>query len=354
MSSIAFITGITGQDGSYLSELLLEKGYKVYGIVRRNSMVFNYTRLEHIKEKLHLRYGDLTDGSSLNAIINEIVSTNPGFERLEVYNLGAQSHVQISFENPDYTSQVDALGTLKLLESIRALAPDIRKKIRFYQAGTSEMFGKVLETPQRETTPFNPQSPYACAKVYSHFLVKNYREGYDLFACNGIGNNHESPRRGDNFVTKKIVNAVKKFQELKEKAPNQYLTTDFVLSLGNIYSKRDWGHAKDYVKGMWLMLQHAKPDDYVLATGETHTVKDFIERCFHKIGIAIKWTGVDIDEHGYDPITGKILVKIDEKYFRPCEVDILLGDPTKIETVLGWRREYDTLDRLIDSMFYEK
>ena len=343
---IAFITGITGQDGSYLAELLIEKGYKVYGIVRRTSLLYSHTRLDHIRDKLILEYGDLSDGSSLTNYITKMTRENEGFEVFEIYNLGAQSHVMISFEIPEYTSLIDGLGTLKLLEAIRTLPPDIIKKTKFYQAGTSEMFGAVLEKPQKETTPFNPQSPYACAKVYSHYLVNNYRDAYDLFACNGILFNHESPRRGENFVTMKVVNSVKKIveQELVNKS-------DYVLKLGNIDSKRDWGHSKDYVYGMWLMLQQDKPDNYVLATGKTYTVRDFIERCFAKVGKEIVWTGEGVEEVGREKSSGKILVKIDEKYFRPCEVDILLGNPEKAIQKLGWHRDYDTLDKLIKDMF---
>lgn len=341
---IAFVTGITGQDGSYLAELLIEKGYKVYGIVRRTSLLYSHTRLDNIRDKLILEYGDLSDGSSLTNYITKITRENEGFEVFEIYNLAAQSHVQISFEIPEYTSLIDGLGTLKLLEAIRTLPSDIIKKTKFYQAGTSEMFGAVLEKPQKETTPFNPQSPYACAKVYSHYLVNNYRDAYDLFACNGILFNHETPRRGENFVTMKVVNGVKKIveQELVNKS-------DYVLKLGNIDSMRDWGHGKDYVYGMWLMLQQDKPDNYVLATGKTYTVRDFIERCFAKVGKEIVWEGEGVNEVGREKSSGKILVKIDEKYFRPCEVDFLLGDATKAETELGWTREYD-LDGLIDDM----
>ena len=346
MSKIAFITGVTGQDGSYLAELLIEKGYKVYGIVRRTSLLYSHTRLDHIRDKLILEYGDLSDGSSLTNYITKMTRENEGFEVFEIYNLAAQSHVQISFEIPEYTSLIDGLGTLKVLEAIRTLPADIRKKTKFYQAGTSEMFGDVLEKPQKETTPFNPQSPYACAKVYSHYLVNNYRDGYNLFACNGILFNHESPRRGENFVTMKIVNGVKKIVE-QEKTMNN---PDYVLKLGNIDSKRDWGHSKDYVYGMWLMLQQEKPDNYVLATGKTYTVRDFVERCFAKVGKEIIWSGEGVNEIGREKSTGKILVKIDEKYFRPCEVEFLLGDATKAEEQLGWKREYD-LDKLIDDMF---
>jgi GDPmannose 4,6-dehydratase len=347
MEKLAFITGITGQDGSYLSELLLENNYKVYGIVRRNSSVFNYERIDHIKDKLILKYGDLTDGSSLVTIINEIISTNPDFKVLEIYNLGAQSHVQISFEIPEYTSLVDGVGTLKLLEAIRSLSQEYQDKIRFYQASTSEMFGEVLETPQKETTPFNPQSPYACAKVYSHFLIKNYREGYNMFACSGILFNHESPRRGDNFVTKKITNFVKVIKDMRE---NNNANPVPVLKLGNLNSKRDWGHAKDYVQGMWLMLQEDKPDDYILAMGKTYSVREFVDKAFKKIGINIEWNGENDTEVGKDRETKQVLIEVDKKYFRPCEVDLLLGDATKAKTKLDWQPEYDSIDKLIDSM----
>jgi GDPmannose 4,6-dehydratase len=339
MTKIAFITGITGQDGSYMAELLIEKGYKIYGIVRRTSLVYTSTRLDHIRDKLNLEYGDLTDGSSLTNIIHKIIQENVGFEVLEIYNLAAQSHVKISFEIPEYTSLVDGIGTLKLLEIIRTIPKETRNKIRFYQAGTSEMYGEVLETPQTELTPFNPQSPYACAKVYSHFLVKNYREGYGLHACNGILFNHESPRRGANFVTAKIINGIKDIK--LGKIP--------YLLLGNIDSKRDWGHSKDYVYGMWLMLQQDYSDDYVLATGTTTSVRDFIERCFLKAGIEIEWDGKGLEETGIDKHTGSIVVRIDEKYFRPCEVELLLGDASKAREKLGWKLNYD-LDALIDDM----
>ena len=339
---LSFITGITGQDGSYLAELLLDKGYKVFGIVRRTSLLFSKTRIDHIRDNLNLQYGDMSDGSSLTNILTNIVKEHPDFEVFEIYNLAAQSHVKISFEIPEYTSIIDGVGTLKILEAIRTFSNDIQKKIRFYQAGTSEMYGKVLETPQKETTPFNPQSPYACAKVYSHFLVKNYREGYNMFACNGILFNHESPRRGENFVTMKIVNGVKRIINEWE--------SEYVLTLGNIESKRDWGHSKDYVKGMWLMLQQEKPEDYVLATGETYSVKTFIEKSFKKFNINIKWSLSGLDEKGYDEKSGRLLVKISEKYFRPCEVDLLLGDSSKAVKELGWKREFN-LDSLIDDMF---
>lgn len=344
MTKLAFITGITGQDGSYLAELLLEKGYQVYGIVRRTSLLYSHTRLQLIREKINLEYGDLSDGSSLTNYMTNIIRENEGFEVFEIYNLAAQSHVKISFDIPEYTSIIDGLGTLKILEAIRTFPRDIQAKTKFYQAGTSEMFGEVLENPQKESTPFNPQSPYACAKVYSHYLVNNYRDAYGLYACNGILFNHESPRRGENFVTMKVVNGVKKIVQQE-----QDHTSDYVLTLGNIDSKRDWGHSKDYVYGMWLMLQPDKPDNYVLATGETYTVRDFIERCFAKVGKQIVWSGEGVDEVGRDQSSGKLLVKIDKKYFRPCEVEFLLGDATKAETQLGWTRQYD-LDRLIDDM----
>jgi GDPmannose 4,6-dehydratase len=337
---IAFITGITGQDGSYLAELLLEKEYKVYGIVRRTSLLYSHTRLDHIRDKLILEYGDMSDGSALTQLITKIVKENPELKRFEIYNMAAQSHVKISFEIPEYTSLVDGIGTLKILEAIRALPDEVQKKTRFYQAGTSEMYGAVLEVPQTEKTPFNPQSPYACAKVFSHYIVKNYREGYGLYACNGILFNHESPRRGENFVTMKIVNGVKDIVAGKRDC----------IRLGNINSKRDWGHSKDYVRGMWLMLQQDKADDYVLATGETISVRRFIEKCFLKVGKEIEWVGEGVKEEGREKRTGEILVRIDKKYFRPCEVDLLLGDPTKAQERLGWQRSYN-LDGLINNMF---
>ena len=340
MVKLAFITGITGQDGSYLAELLLDKSYKVYGIVRRTSLVYSYSRIDHIRSKLNLEYGDLTDGSSITNIIHKIINENSNFEVLEIYNLAAQSHVKISFEIPEYTSLVDGIGTLKLLEAVRILPLEIQSKIKFYQAGTSEMYGEVRETPQNENTPFNPQSPYACAKVYSHFLVKNYREGYGLYACNGILFNHESKRRGANFVTAKIINGVKDI--MKGKIP--------FLQLGNIHSKRDWGHSKDYVEGMWLMLQQEKPDDYVLATGVTTTVKEFIEKAFKYVNIEIEWEGEGEEECGINKEDRTTLVVIDKKYFRPCEVDLLLGDPSKAREKLGWKLNYD-LDGLIKDMF---
>jgi GDPmannose 4,6-dehydratase len=338
----AFITGITGQDGSYLAELLLEKNYKVYGIVRRTSLLYSHTRLDHIRDKLHLSYGDLTDGSSMQQLLSKIVQeSGEDLKVLEVYNLGAQSHVAVSFENAEYTALVDAIGPLKLLEAIRSFPKKTRDKIRYYQAGTSEMFGEVLEKPQTEDTPFNPVSPYACAKVYAHSITKNYRDGYQLFACNGILFNHESPRRGRNFVTMKIVNAIKNIVSGKQES----------VLLGNIDSMRDWGHSKDYVYGMWLMLQQDTPDDYVLATGKTTSVRSFIEKAFKHVGMEIVWNGkTGLDEEGIDKDTGKVVVKIDEKYFRPCEVEYLLGVPSKAKEKMGWEHRYD-LDGLIRDMF---
>ncbi len=337
---IAFITGITGQDGSYLTELLLEKNYKIYGIVRRTSLLYTYTRLDHIRSKINLKYGDMTDSSCLSNYINEIINNNKNFEVMEIYNLAAQSHVRISFEIPEYTADVDGLGTMRILEIIRTLPEEIRNKIRFYQAGTSEMYGKVLKTPQSETTPFNPVSPYAAAKLYAYYMTKIYREGYGLYSVNGILFNHESPRRGENFVTMKIVNRVKSI----------FSGENTFLELGNIDSKRDWGHAKDYVKGMWLMLQQDKPKDYVLATGETYTVRKFVELAFKFKGYDITWEGEGLNEIGKDQ-DGIIRIKINEKYYRPCEVDLLLGDPSKAVSELGWIRKFDSLEKLIEDMF---
>ena len=340
MVKLAFITGITGQDGSYLAELLLGKGYKVFGIVRRTSLLYSYTRLDHIRPKLKLRYGDLSDSAGLSNYIHEIVRENQGFTILEIYNLAAQSHVKISFEIPEYTADIDGIGTMRLLEIIRTLDPGIRNKVRFYQAGTSEMYGKVLETPQSETTPFNPISPYAAAKLYAYYMTKIYREGYGLYTTNGILFNHESPRRGSNFLTMKVINGIKDIISDKK----------VWIELGNLDSKRDWGHAKDYVKGMWLMLQQDKPDDYVLATGKTYTVREFIERAFAFKGYKIHWEGEGLKEVGVDQ-NDIIRVTINAKYYRPCEVDLLLGDASKAEKELGWKREFDTLDKLIEDMF---
>jgi len=323
-----------------LAELLLEKGYKVYGIVRRTSLLYSYTRLDHIRTKLTLRYGDLSDSAGLSNYIHEIIRENQDFDRLEIYNLAAQSHVKISFEIPEYTADIDGIGTMRLLEIIRTLDPGIRNKVRFYQAGTSEMYGKVLETPQSETTPFNPISPYAAAKLYAYYMTKIYREGYGLYTTNGILFNHESPRRGANFLTMKVVNGIKDIISDKK----------VWIELGNLDSKRDWGHAKDYVQGMWLMLQQDKPDDYVLATGKTYTVREFIERAFAFKGYKIHWEGEGLKEVGVDQ-NDIIRVTINAKYYRPCEVDLLLGDAKKAEKELGWKREFDTVDKLIEDMF---
>jgi GDPmannose 4,6-dehydratase len=340
MTKIAFITGITGQDGSYLAELLLKKKYKVYGIVRRNSILFNYKRIEHLREKIILKYGDMTDGMGLSNFINEIINENKDFERFEIYNLAAQSHVQVSFEIPQYTTDVDGVGVLRLLEIIKNLPTDIKDKTRFYQAGTSEMYGKVLEVPQNETTPFNPISPYAAAKLYGYYLVRTYRDGYNLFATNGILFNHESSRRGAHFVTMKIVNGIKDILTEKKE----------LIELGNIDSMRDWGHTKDYVKGMWLMLQHDKPDDFVLATGEMYSVRTFIEKAFAYKKLLITWVGNGLEEVGIDQ-NGITRIKINPKFYRPCEVELLLGNPEKAQKILGWKRDYDTLDKLIVEMF---
>ena len=340
MSKLAFITGITGQDGSYLAELLIEKGYKIYGIVRRTSLLYSHTRLDDIRDKLNLTYGDLTDNAGLTTYIRSIIDENDNYEVFEIYNLAAQSHVGISFQLPEYTSDVDGLGVLRLLEIIKNLKPEHRCKIKFYQACTSELYGKVLETPQNENTPFNPVSPYAAAKQYGYQITKIYREAYNLFAVNGILFNHESPRRGENFVTMKIVNGVKDIISGKRE----------YISLGNLDSKRDWGHAKDYVNGMWLMMQQEQPFDYVLSTGKTYSVREFVERCFTYKGYNIRWEGNGLEEVGLDD-NNVVRIKISERFFRPCEVDLLLGDCSKAEQQLGWVKEFDTLDKLIIDMF---
>lgn len=317
----ALITGITGQDGSYLAELLLEKGYEVHGIIRRAS-TFNTIRLESIYQdphvpdaKLKLHYGDLTDSSNLFRLIEKI-------EPDEIYNLGAQSHVRVSFDMPEFTGNVDALGTVRLLEAIR----ETRIKTRIYQASSSEMFGKIQETPQKETTPFYPRSPYGVAKVYAYWITVNYRESYGLFASNGILFNHESPRRGETFVTRKITRGLSRIKAGIEN----------MLYLGNLDAKRDWGYAKDYVEGMWLMLQQPQPDDFVLATGETHSVREFVEEAGRHLGMDIHWSGKGLEEKGTDAITGKDIIAIDDKYFRPAEVDLLIGDANKAKNKLGW------------------
>lgn len=337
MTKVAFITGITGQDGSYLAELLLAKGYKVWGIIRRSSNI-NTQRIEHIFSDLNLRYGDLTDSSNLLNILMEIKNTYPEMNMLEVYNLGAMSHVKISFEMPEYTCDVDAMGTLRLLESIRTSGIPL-EKIRFYQASTSEMFGKVVEIPQKETTPFYPRSPYGVAKLYSYWITKNYRESYGMFACSGILFNHESPRRGHNFVTRKITIALGNIVNGKQDK----------LVLGNINSLRDWGHAKDYVEGMWRMLQTEVPDDYILSTNEYHSVREFVEKSFALKGFNIKWKGEGLNEIGYDSNTERELIFISEKYFRPAEVDELLGDSTKAKNELGWKPQH-SFDELVQEM----
>lgn len=328
----ALITGITGQDGSFLAEFLLEKGYDVHGIIRRAS-ISNTARIDHLIEEQHitLHEGDLTDTSSLVRIIGLVQPD-------EIYNLAAQSHVQCSFDVPEYSGEVDAIGVLRLLESIRILG--LTKKCRLYQASTSELFGKVEEIPQKETTPFHPYSPYAVAKQYGFWIVKEYREAYDMFAVNGILFNHESERRGENFVTRKITRAVSRIAYgLQEK-----------LYLGNMDSLRDWGYAKDYVECMWLMLQQEEPEDFVIATGEQHTVRDFVERAFKRTGKTIIWEGAGKDEKGRDSQSGEILVEIDERWFRPTDVDNLLGDPTKAKTVLGWNPQKTTYEELINIM----
>ena len=325
MVKVALITGITGQDGSYLSELLLEKDYDVWGIIRRSSNI-NTIRIEHIFSKLTLRYGDLTDASSMLNILNEIKNTyKDTIDMLEIYNLAAMSHVKVSFEMPEYTCNVDASGTLRLLETIRTCDID-PKKIRFYQASTSELYGKVVEVPQSETTPFYPRSPYGVAKLYGFWITKNYREAYDLYACSGILFNHESPRRTHNFVTRKITMGLGKILRGEQEK----------LYLGNLNSLRDWGHAKDYVRGMWLILQQDKPDDYVLSTNEYHSVREFVEKSFALRGFDIHWRGDGVNEVGYDAKTGRELVCVSDKYFRPTEVEELLGDSTKARTELGW------------------
>jgi len=338
MPKVALITGITGQDGSYLTELLLEKNYHVWGLIRRSSLI-NTTRIDHLFDKLCLRYGDLTDGINLMNIFNEIKHTySENLEVLEVYNLAAMSHVKVSFEMPEYTGNVDGLGTLRMLEAIRNCGIP-NHKVRFYQASTSELYGKVIEVPQTEKTPFYPRSPYGVAKLYGYWITKNYRESYNMYACSGILFNHESPRRGHNFVTRKITMALGNIIKGKQDK----------LVLGNIDSLRDWGHAKDYVYGMWLILQKDTPEDYVLSTNEYHSVREFVEKAFGLKGFTIKWKGEGVNEIGYDEKTGKELIFISEKYFRPAEVDELLGDSTKARTELGWNVKY-TFDDLVKEM----
>lgn len=318
----AIISGITGQDGSYLAEFLLNKGYFVHGIKRRSSS-FNTERIDHLydNKNFKLHYGDLTDSTNLIRIIQEVQPD-------EIYNLGAQSHVKVSFETPEYTANSDALGTLRILEAIRILK--LENKTKFYQASTSEMFGKVQEVPQKETTPFYPRSPYGVAKLYAHWITVNYRESYGMFCCSGILFNHESPVRGETFVTRKITQAVSKI----------HLGLQDKLKLGNLDAERDWGHAKDYVEGMWLMLQQERPDDYILSTGKKISVRYFVEMAFKYIGINLKWVGSGLDEKGIDSETGDVLVEISPEYFRPTEVDELLGDSSKARKILGWNPKY--------------
>lgn len=335
----ALITGITGQDGSYLAELLLEKGYEVHGMKRRASS-FNSSRIDHLYQDVHnkesrfkLHYGDLTDSSNIIRLLQEIQPD-------EVYNLAAQSHVKVSFDCPEYTANADGLGTLRILEAIKILG--LEKKTKFYQASTSELYGLVQETPQKETTPFYPRSPYACAKLYAYWICVNYREAYGIYACNGILFNHESPRRGETFVTRKITRAAVRIK----------LGIEDKLYLGNLSSKRDWGHAKDYVEGMWRILQQDKPQDYVLATGVTTTIRDFCKMTFAELGMDIEFKGEGINEVGIDKATGRVIIEVDPRYFRPTEVDLLLGDSTKARTELGWKPKYD-LQALIKEMVSE-
>ncbi len=332
MGKVALITGITGQDGSFLAEFLLEKGYEVHGIIRRASLS-NTGRIDHLLEKdlIKLHEGDMTDSVSLIRVISE---TQPD----EIYNLAAQSHVQISFEVPEYSGNVDALGVLRILEAVRMLG--LTRKTKIYQASTSELFGKIVESPQKETTPFYPYSPYAAAKQYGYWIVKEYRSAYGMFAVNGILFNHESERRGENFVTRKITLAAGRIAEGLQDH----------LELGNLNSLRDWGYAKDYVECMWLMMQQEEPDDFVIATGEQHTVRDFTDKAFKENGIELRWEGEGVDEKGYDVKTGKMLVCVNPQWFRPTDVDNLLGDPTKAKTVLGWNPGQTSYEELVHLM----
>ena len=332
---VALITGVTGQDGAYLAELLLNKGYIVHGIKRRSSL-FNTARIDHLYTDLHeqnvrfiLHYGDMTDSTNIIKIIQDVQPD-------EIYNLAAQSHVKVSFETPEYTANSDAVGALRVLEAIRILK--LEKKTKFYQASTSELYGKVQEVPQTENTPFYPRSPYAVAKLYAFWITKNYREAYGMYACNGILFNHESPIRGETFVTRKITRGVARIKLGMQKK----------IYLGNIDAKRDWGHAKDYVEGMWLMLQQETPEDYVLATGETTSVRDFITMAFNEVGIKMKWEGTGVDEKGINAETGDILIEIDPNYFRPTEVDLLIGDASKAYNNLGWKPKHNLQDLVKD------
>ena len=327
---IALITGITGQDGSYLAELLLEKGYEVHGIVRRSSLI-NTHRIDHIYDRINLHYGDMTDAGNLISLIQKIQPD-------EVYNLAAMSHVKVSFEMPEYVGEVDALGTLRLLEAIRLLD----HPCKFYQASTSELYGLVQEVPQRETTPFYPRSPYGVAKLYSYWIVRNYREAYGIHASNGILFNHESPRRGETFVTRKITRGLSQIS----------CGLQDVLELGNLDAQRDWGHAKDYVRGMWMITQHETPDDFVLATGEMRSVREFVDEASRYFGLKIEWQGEGLDEIGVDKYSGKTVVKVNPKYYRPTEVEQLLGDATKAKEVLGWEPEIDFQSLVEDMCIY--
>jgi len=327
----ALITGITGQDGSYLAELLLEKNYEVHGIVRRSSSI-NTARIDHIYPDISLHYGDITDALSIANVLQKVMPD-------EIYNLAAQSHVKVSFETPEYTATVDALGMLKLLETVRLM--NLVERVKIYQASTSELYGLVQEIPQKETTPFYPRSPYGVAKLYAYWIVKNYREAYNMFACSGILFNHESPRRGDTFVTKKIVNGIKNFKN-----------TGVPIQLGNLNALRDWGHAKDYVEAMWLILQQNIPDDYVIATGEQYSVRDFIQECCRYFDIIPDWRGSGLEEKCFDLKSGKLLVEVNKRYFRPTEVDSLLGDATKAKTILKWKPKYD-FKSLVEEMCLE-
>lgn len=341
MNKVALITGVTGQDGSFLAEFLIEKGYEVHGIIRRSSS-FNTERIEHLYfeewvrdmkrgRALNLHYGDMTDSSSLIRIIQQ---TQPD----EIYNLAAQSHVKVSFDVPEYTAETDATGTLRLLEAVRILG--LEKKTKIYQASTSELFGLVQEIPQRETTPFYPRSPYGVAKLYGFWITKNYRESYGMFAVNGILFNHESERRGETFVTRKITLAAARIAAGEQDK----------LYLGNLSALRDWGYARDYVECMWLMLQHDTPEDFVIATGEQHSVREFTERAFHEVGIDLRWEGEGVEERGIDIATGRVLVEVDPKYFRPAEVETLLGDPTKAKELLGWNPSKTPFEELVRIM----
>jgi len=326
---VALITGITGQDGSYLAELLLEKGYEVHGIIRRSSLI-NTHRIDGIYDRLSLHYGDLTDSTNLVRVIQQVQPD-------EIYNLGAQSHVKVSFEMPEYTGMVDGLGTLRILEAVRLLG--MENKTRIYQASTSEMFGKVQEIPQKETTPFYPRSPYGVAKLYGYWIVKNYRESYGLHASSGILFNHESPRRGETFVTRKITRGLSRISTGEQD----------ILYLGNLNSKRDWGHARDFVEAMWLMLQQDEPDDYVIATGEQYSVREFVEEAAPYFGMKIEWMGEGLDEIGYDWNTKKAVIRVNPKYFRPAEVETLLGDASKAKEKLGWEPKI-SFNQLVEDM----